>query len=209
MKISGGFFAQKTAPDTVASEWGGKNNILFLAEARFLQRQVLCRRRNKVSASRPYAPDTREMCFQGPSRVLWYFNEPHSALSRTGQSREMKSIVARLRRTVRFVRKSRSVSPWTLHSFALLRYAVIASTEQLPFGLGAAAENVRVESEGKITCTARPDESDARNGRLQPAGCARTGSLHARGMHESDGCNGSRLPAEPDTSRCPQPWRSG
>ena len=37
MKISGGIFAQKTAPDTVASEWGGKNNILFLAEARFLQ----------------------------------------------------------------------------------------------------------------------------------------------------------------------------
>ena len=60
----------------------------------------------------------------------------------------------------------------------------------------------------KITCTARPDGSDARNGRLQPARCVRTAALHDRGRHESGGCNGSRLPAVPDTSRRRQPWRS-
>ena len=60
-----------------------------------------------------------------------------------------------------------------------------------------------------LTCTGRPDGSGARNDRLQPARCVRTEPLHARGMHGSGGCNGSRLPAVPDTSRHPQPWRSG
>ena len=67
--------AQKYAPFTVASGWGAKNAIVFTA-ARCLFSQVLCSRRNKVSASRPYAPDTRGVCFQGPSRALWYFRHP-------------------------------------------------------------------------------------------------------------------------------------
>lgn len=200
---------QKTAPSTVASGWGGKNRILFFTGTRSL------RSRSYASGGARYLQAdlmllTHARCaLKDPHGCFGISMNPALRCREQGQSREMKSLVARLRRTVRFVRESCSVSPWTLHSFALLRYAVIASTEQLPFGLGAAAENVRVESEGKITCTARPDETGARNGRLQPSGCARTGSLHARGMHESDGCNGSRLPAMPDTSRCPQPWRSG
>ena len=135
-------------------------------------------------------------------------DDPAAMLSRTGQGREVKSMIVRCTEGSGCT-GSLSVCTRTLHSFVLLPYAENASTEQLPFGLGAAAEDVRIRSGKKITCTGRPDESDARNGRLQPAGCARTGSLHARGRHESDGCNGSRLPAEPDTSRCPQPWRSG
>ena len=66
-----------------------------------------------------------------------------------------------------------------------------------------------VDAGDLLTCTGRPDGSGARSGRLQLPGCERTAPSHGRGMHESGGCNGSRLPAVPDTSRCPQPWRSG
>ena len=31
---------------------------------------------HKVSTRRPYAPDTREVCSQGPSRALWYLSYP-------------------------------------------------------------------------------------------------------------------------------------
>ena len=199
---------QKTAPATASNSWGGKNRDLFFTGARSLQCRSYATGGARYLSDRPYAPDTREMCSQGPSRVLWYFRDPAAVLSRTGQGREVKSIIARCADGSGCT-GSLPVSIRMLHSFVLLRYAETASTEQLPFGLGAAAENVRVRDGKKITCTGRPDESDARNGRLQPAGCARTGSLHARGMRGSDGCNGSRWPAEPDTSRCPQPWRSG
>ena len=51
-------------------------------------KQVLCSRRSKVSASRPYAPDTRGVCFQGPSRALWYLisrcGAPHGTKHRPG-----------------------------------------------------------------------------------------------------------------------------
>ena len=56
--------------------------------------QVLCHRRNKVSASRPYAPDTRGVCFQGPSRVLWYFKHPAGGGSMPPHSTGMKSEVS-------------------------------------------------------------------------------------------------------------------
>ena len=55
-------------------------------------KQVLCSRRSKVSASRPYAPDTRGVCFQGPSRALWYLISRGRALHGTEHSdREVKS----------------------------------------------------------------------------------------------------------------------
>lgn len=63
---------KKYAPDTVSSERGAKNGSRFGC-GKIPAKQVLCSRRSKVSASRPYAPDTREVCFQGPSRALWYF----------------------------------------------------------------------------------------------------------------------------------------
>ena len=105
-----------------------------------------------------------------------------------------------------FFRKAES----KYHRFAPLRCAGIASAglplstqeEQGPLFLYAAFRGK------KLTCTGRPDGSGARSDRLQLPGCERTAPLHAPGTHESDGCNGSRLPAVPDTSRCPQPWRS-
>ena len=99
-----------------------------------------------------------------------------------------------------------------LFSFALLHCAGTASAGQLLLfllrELGAAASVIRDLQGGKLTCTARPDGSGARSGRLQLPGCERTAPSHGRGMHESGGCNGSRLPAVPDTCRCPRPWRS-
>ena len=59
----------------------------------------------------------------------------------------------------------------------------------------------------KITCTDPPDGSDARNDPLRPSGCDRTVPLHDRGMHGSDGCNGSPWTGTPDTSRtCRACW---
>ena len=61
----------------------------------------------------------------------------------------------------------------------------------------------------KITCTGPPDGSDARNDPLRPSGCDRTVPLHDRGMHGSDGCNGSPWTGTPDTSRTCQACWSG
>ena len=63
---------------------GALKTIFVFTAARSLQKQVLCSRRSKVSASRPYAPDTRGVCFQGPSRALWYL------ISRCGASHGTK-----------------------------------------------------------------------------------------------------------------------
>ena len=65
------FFLQKNTPRSPCGERGAKTKLVFTA-ARSLQKQVLCSRRSKVSARRPYAPDTRGVCSQGPSRALWY-----------------------------------------------------------------------------------------------------------------------------------------
>lgn len=61
----------------------------------------------------------------------------------------------------------------------------------------------------KLTCTAPPDGSGARNGHERPARCPQTASLHGRGRRGSGGCNGSRSPAVPGTSRRPPAWKSG
>lgn len=61
----------------------------------------------------------------------------------------------------------------------------------------------------KLTCTAPPGGSGARNGHERPARCPQTASLHGRGRRGSGGCNGSRLPAVPGTSRRPPAWKSG
>ena len=102
-------------------------------------KQVLCRRRSKVSASRPYAPDTRGVCFQGPSRALWYFKHPAplriTAAARAREN-EIRDLLCgkrcRFLCTFFFCRCRGQIS----HSFALLRCAVTASAEQPPFGLG-------------------------------------------------------------------------
>lgn len=44
----------------------------------------------------------------------------------------------------------------------------------------------------KLTCTAPPGGSGARNGHERPARCPQTASLHGRGRRGSGGCNGSR-----------------
>lgn len=61
----------------------------------------------------------------------------------------------------------------------------------------------------KLTCTAPPGGSGARNGHERPARCPQTASLHGRGRRGSGGCNGSRSPAVPGTSRRPPVWKSG
>ena len=45
------------------------------------------------SVARPYAPDTRGVCFQGPSRALWYFKHPARRGSRAVAGEGMKSEV--------------------------------------------------------------------------------------------------------------------
>ena len=170
-------------------------------------KQVLCSRRSKVSASRPYAPDTREVCFQGPSRALWYFRLcPPRRVREQAESRNQ------------FGAQSFGLCVGVSRVFALagatVSYCCVAQNRQH----GAAALSGlrcrcgRFRPEGKelwFTCTALPDGSGARNGRLRPARCERRAALHAPGRRGSGGCNGSRLPAGPDTSRHPQPWRSG
>ena len=80
----------KNTPRSPCGERGAKTKLVFTA-ARSLQKQVLCSRRSKVSASRPYAPDTRGVCFQGPSRALWYFKHPAPCGSMPQESVGMKS----------------------------------------------------------------------------------------------------------------------
>ena len=54
--------------------------------------QVLCSRRSKVSVARPYAPDTRGVCFQGPSRALWYLRPRCCVCPKAAASRSVKSV---------------------------------------------------------------------------------------------------------------------
>ena len=90
--------------------------------------QVLCSRRNKVSASRPYAPDTRGVCFQGPSRALWYLKPLRkrrgmksgfsTVLSGTGQN--VQPVLARQRQIPQFrtaaLRSNRRCGAAALHT---------------------------------------------------------------------------------------------
>ena len=71
---------------------GAKNGFVFDC-GKIPAGQVLCSRRSKVSVARPYAPDTRGVCFQGPSRALWYFKHPARRGSRAAAGEGMKSEV--------------------------------------------------------------------------------------------------------------------
>ena len=92
-------FYTKNTPRSPCGERGAKTKLVFYC-GKIPAKQVLCSRRSKVSASRPYAPDTRGVCFQGPSRALWY---PYpAAVLRTEQStaREVKSDRTRMANAV-------------------------------------------------------------------------------------------------------------
>ena len=65
------FFCTKIRPGHLAVSGALKTDAVFHC-GKIPAKQVLCRRRSKVSARRPYAPDTRGVCSQGPSRALWY-----------------------------------------------------------------------------------------------------------------------------------------
>ncbi len=139
---------------------------------------------------------------------------PAPVRSHGTRQRESKSVCrhssGRLRRLKRVICSGTDA----FHSFAPLHCAVTAGTGQPLFTREERGRWLHLVSLPQLkelwfTCTARPDGSGARSGRLRPARCERTAALHAPGMHESGGCNGSRLPAVPDTSRHPQPWRSG
>ena len=71
-------FCTKIRPDHLAVNGALKTMFVFHC-GKIPAKQVLCSRRSKVSAGRPYAPDTRGVCFQGPSRALWYLS-PRAAL---------------------------------------------------------------------------------------------------------------------------------
>ena len=61
-----------------------------------------------------------------------------------------------------------------------------------PFWGGGAAAGEMPAAVWRLTCTARPGGSGARNEPLQPSGCRRTASWRGRGRRGSDGCNESR-----------------
>ena len=65
------FFCTKIRPGHLAVSGALKTIYVFYC-GKIPAKQVLCSRRSKVSARRPYAPDTRGVCSQGPSRALWY-----------------------------------------------------------------------------------------------------------------------------------------
>ena len=65
------FFYKKIRPGHLAVNGALKTIFVFYC-GKIPAKQVLCSRRSKVSARRPYAPDTRGVCSQGPSRALWY-----------------------------------------------------------------------------------------------------------------------------------------
>ena len=85
-------FYTKNTPRSPCGERGAKTKLVFYC-GKIPAKQVLCSRRSKVSASRPYAPDTRGVCFQGPSRALWYFKHPARRGSRAAAGEGMKSEV--------------------------------------------------------------------------------------------------------------------
>ena len=91
-------FAQNT-PRSPCGERGAKNDIRFYC-GKIPAKQVLCSRRSKVSASRPYAPDTRGCAFKDP-RGRFGISYP-AAVLRTEQStaREVKSDRTRMANAV-------------------------------------------------------------------------------------------------------------
>lgn len=78
---------------------GAKNGFVFDC-GKIPAGQVLCSRRSKVSASRPYAPDTRGVCFQGPSRALWYLISRCVLRTEQSTAREVKSDRTRMANAV-------------------------------------------------------------------------------------------------------------
>ena len=124
-------FCTKIRPDHLAVNGALKTVFVFHC-GKIPAKQVLCSRRSKVSASRPYAPDTRGVCFQGPSRALWYLSPrgrtPHGT-KRGG--RGMKSV-----RTSRGVCRTFSTfsakAGYTVLRFVPLLCAVTAGTGQPP-----------------------------------------------------------------------------
>ena len=74
-----GYYLIKDISDVQGKDNAKNLTLLKVSAAETVTPQVktdkptpLCRRRSKVSARRPYAPDTRGVCSQGPSRALWY-----------------------------------------------------------------------------------------------------------------------------------------
>ena len=73
-----------------------------LKRSSFLLRQDSCKSRSYAAGgarylqSRPYTPDTRGVCFQGPSRALWYLISRCGASHGTKHRREVKSVRTRM-----------------------------------------------------------------------------------------------------------------
>ena len=84
-------FTQKIRPGHLAVNGALKTIFVFYC-GKIPAKQVLCSRRSKVSASRPYAPDTRGVCFQGPSRALWYLRPHCCVCPKAAASRSVKSV---------------------------------------------------------------------------------------------------------------------
>ena len=125
-------FCTKIRPGHLAVNGALKTMFVFHC-GKIPAKQVLCNRRSKVSAGRPYAPDTRGVCFQGPSRALWYLRPLPGCGSRAAAGRGMKSGITQV--SVLKVHRFSGISGRG-RSFALLRCAVFASAEQPPCGLG-------------------------------------------------------------------------
>ena len=73
----------KNTPRSPCGERGAKTKLVFTA-ARSLQSRSYAAGGARYLQRRPYTPDTRGVCFQGPSRALWYL------ISRCGASHGTK-----------------------------------------------------------------------------------------------------------------------
>lgn len=202
---------------------GAKTGLSFLC-GKIPAVRVLCSSRGKVSRPKgtgPYASDTPECAF------LFYAG---AGLLGAGPSGKEQSVTGR--GSLFFIFHGSTLLRCAV--IANVGAAVFGWGLPGPFctrGLGAAAPRpmggssvctgppqlydrggvyTSRKSQGqKLTCTAPPGGSGARNGHERPARCPQTASLHGRGRRGSGGCNGSRLPAVPGTSRRPPAWKSG
>ena len=211
----------KNTPRLVYSR-GAKTGLSFLC-GKIPAVRVLCSSRGKVSCPKgtgPYASDTPECAF------LFYAG---AGLLGAGPSGKEQSVTGR--GSLFFIFHGSTLLRCAV--IANVGAAVFGWGLPGPFctrGLGAAAPRpmggssvctgppqlydrgvyTSRKSQGqKLTCTAPPGGSGARNGHERPARCPQTASLHGRGRRGSGGCNGSRSPAVPGTSRRPPAWKSG
>ena len=201
--------AHKNTPRSPDGERGAKHDVRFFTAARSLQSRSYA-----AGGARYLQADlmllTHAGCAFKDPRGRFGISYPIAVPAKSRHRRGSEIRGTRLDEGA-VLQPHRLHSVGHTHSFALLRCAVTASAEQplLSFaGAGCRRGCGPVDAGDLLTCTGRPDGSGARSGRLQPAGCVRTAPLHGRGMHGSGGCNGSRLPAVPDTCRCPRPWMS-